>query len=79
LPFEKFVLDTRFTVNLLILTVLVSIIGGLTYLGISILLKSNEVYVFFNLVKRTFIKHKVSPIPAKEEESVVPTAQETAE
>jgi putative peptidoglycan lipid II flippase len=79
LPFEMFVLDTRFTINLLILTVVVSIIGGLTYLAISILLKSNEVYVFFNLVKRTFIKHKVSPIPSEEEESVVPVAQETAE
>jgi len=79
LPFEKFVLDTRYTANLLILTILVSTIGGLTYLGISILLKSNEVYVFFNLVKRIFIKHKVSPIPAKEPESVVPAAQDTAE
>jgi putative peptidoglycan lipid II flippase len=79
LPFEKFVLDTRYTANLLILTILVSVIGGLTYLGISILLRSNEVYVFFNLVKRIFIKHKVSPIPAKEGESVVPPAQDTTE
>lgn len=73
LPFEKFVLDTRYTANLLILTVIVSVIGFVVYIGISILLRSREVWVFFNLLKRIFIKRKVSPIPAEEQEPVSPT------
>lgn len=73
LPFEKFVLDTRYTVNLLILTVIVSLIGIVVYLVLSILLKSDEVWTFFGLVKRTFIKRKVAPIPAREQEPIAPT------
>jgi putative peptidoglycan lipid II flippase len=77
IAFERFVLDTRYTINLLALTIFVSIIGIAIYLGLSILLRSREVYVFFNLVRRTFIKHKVSPIPAKESEPVSPTPTDT--
>ena len=77
IPFEKFVLDTRFTVNLLILTIGVSLIGLLIYLGVSILLRSKEVWVFFNLLKRTFVRRKVSPIPAKEQEPIAPSPTDT--
>lgn len=73
LPFEKFVLDTRYTVNLLTLTIMVGFIGAIVYLVLSILLKSDEVWMFFNLVKRTFIKRKVTPIPAREQEPIAPT------
>jgi len=45
-------------------------------LGVSILLKSKEVWYFFNLVRRIFVKRKVAPIPAKEEETVSPPPQE---
>lgn len=77
IPFEKFVLDTRYTANLLVLTVSVSIIGVIVYLGLSIILGSQEVWTFFNLVKKIFIRRKVAPIPAKEQEPVAPTPTES--
>jgi len=79
IPFEKFVLDTRYTVNLIGLTIIVSLIGIAVYLGLSIMLKSKQVWIFFNLLKRIFVKRKISPIPAKETESVVPTPSGTTE
>jgi putative peptidoglycan lipid II flippase len=77
LPFEKFVLDTRYTINLLILTAIVSLVGLLVYMGLAVLLKTKEVWIFFNLVKRTLIKRKVAPIPTKEAEPITPTPTET--
>lgn len=77
IAFERFVLDTRYTINLLILTVLVSLVGGLIYLLASLLLKNQEVYTFIRLVKRVFVKGRVSPIPEKEPEPVAPTPQDT--
>ncbi len=77
LPFEKFVLDTRYTVNLLILTAIVTLIGVLVYIFISAFLKSEELGVFLNLIKRTFIKRQISPIPQKETETIAPTPTET--
>lgn len=70
-PFEKFVLDTRYTGNLLVLTIFVIAVGVSVYLIISILFKSKEVWDFFNLIKRLLIR-KVEPIPAKEQETVTP-------
>lgn len=75
-PFENFVLDTRYTVNLLILTGFVIGVGITVYLVISILFKSKEVWDFFNLVKRLLIR-KVEPIPAKEQETVTPSPTDT--
>lgn len=77
IDFERFVLDTRYTVNLLILTIVVSAVGGLVYLALSVILKNSEVYTFANLARRVFIKHKVSPIPKEETEPVAPTPQDT--
>jgi putative peptidoglycan lipid II flippase len=77
IPFEKFVLDTRYTVNLIALTIMVSLVGILVYLGISILLRSEQVWTFLNLIKRVLIRGKVSPIPAKEQEPVAPTPRDT--
>lgn len=74
--FEKFVLDTRYTTNLLALTIVVILLGGIVYLGISILLKSKEVGFFFNLMKR-FIARKVGPISVKEEEPIAPPTGDT--
>lgn len=77
IDFEKFVLDTRFTINVLFLTIAVSLIGGIVYLAVSLLLRSQEVWVFFNLLKRTFLKRKVTAIPAGEPESVTPPQTDT--
>lgn len=71
-PFEKFVLDTRYTANLLILTLFVIVVGIFVYLTISVVFKSKEVWAFFNLVKKLIVR-KVEPIPAKELETVTPT------
>lgn len=79
LPFEKFVLDTRYTVNLLILTIVVSIIGFVTYVLVSAILRSDELAVFLTLLKRIFVKKQFTPIPEKETETVAPTPNEQAE
>jgi len=77
LAFERFVLDTRYTINLLILTIFVSVIGASVYLGIAYLMKSEELNVFVNLIKRTLVKHKISPIPEQEPEPISPTPGDT--
>jgi putative peptidoglycan lipid II flippase len=78
LPFEKFVLDTRYTINLLILTMMVSLIGMLVYLGLAIILRTDEVWTFFNLMKRVFIRRKVAPLPTKGPEPISPTPTDSA-
>lgn len=78
LPFEKFVLDTRYTFNLLALTLAVAFVGGVVYLGVSILLRSDQVWIFFNLVRKTVFKRKVSPVPTKESEPISPTPTDSA-
>lgn len=55
LPFEMFVLDTRYTVNLMILTFFVAVFGIGTYFIVLILLKSEELSLFKRLFAR-FIK-----------------------
>lgn len=78
-PFERFVLDTRYTINLLILTTIVSTIGLSIYLILSILLGLDEVYGFFNLIKKIFVKHKVASISEKEEETITPPPSDTTQ
>lgn len=78
IPFESFVLDTRYTINLIALTILVSVVGGLVYIILAMILKSEEVWNFFSLVKRIFLKRKVEPVPAKESEPVAPPPTETS-
>lgn len=77
IDFEKFVLDTRFTVNLIFLTLAVSFIGGVVYLLVSAAFRTKELWVFFNLIKRTFIRRKVFPVPQDESESIVPPQMDT--
>lgn len=61
-PFERFVLDTRYTVNLLILTVFVVLAGGLVYWLTSFLLRSKELGYFLSLTRRTFVFKKIPPL-----------------
>ena len=70
IPFQKFVLDTRYTGNLLILTTAVVLIGILVYLAVSILLRTREVSTYSNLVKRVLFKRGVGKIPEKEQEII---------
>ena len=77
IAFERFVLDTRYTVNLLALTLLVSFVGVFIYFGLSVILKNREFYIFIGLVRRIFLKRKVASIPEKETEPVSPTPTDT--
>jgi hypothetical protein len=61
LPFDKFVLDTRYAGNLLILTAIVGLIGVAVYIIVLKLFKSKELDVFVNLVKRMFGGQKFTP------------------
>ena len=53
--FQYFVLDTRYTLNLILLTVLVGLIGLLTYLLIAWILKVEEM----SILKRLMVKIKI--------------------
>ena len=68
LNFESFVLDTRYTSNLLILTVITASLGMVVYLGVSVLLKSAELNVFWNVVRH----RRFAPLPKKEVEQMTP-------
>ncbi len=73
--FENFVLDTRYTINVLILALMVTLVGTVVYLTLAVLLKSKEVWNFFNLLKR-LIGRKVFPILPKEQEPLTPSASD---
>jgi len=75
--FEKFVLDTRYTTNLLILTLLVAFIGGALYLIISYILRAQELWIFIRLIKQ-FIKRKNPWALVKEKEQITPTTVDTS-
>ena len=61
LPFEKFVLDTRYAGNLLVLTIIVGLIGTTVYLIVLKLLKSKELETFLRLFKRMFLGQRFAP------------------
>ena len=73
-PFEKFVLDTRYTGNLIILTVVTFLAGIIIYTLLSLLFKVDEAKYFLNLTKGIFLKKFPLPIPAKEEEPITSTS-----
>lgn len=77
IPFERFVLDTRYTLNLLILTVLSFVIGMAIYICLSLLLKVEEARYFVQVVKKFIRRRAVLGIPQKEEEPVSPTTGDT--
>jgi len=68
--FERFVLDTRYTINLLILTLFVIAVGGIVYILVSWLLKSDELNYFVNFAKRTFSNIKLKKLLIKEMEPI---------
>jgi putative peptidoglycan lipid II flippase len=76
--FEKFVLDTRYTINVLVLTIFVTAIGGLIYILVSLLLRSKELFYFTVMIGRIF-KKKMKPLGEKELEPVVPPSNENPE
>jgi len=63
--FERFVLDTRYTFNLLLLTLFVSLVGFATYLGMAWLLRLEEISILVKLFHRVkqlrFFKPRRTP------------------
>lgn len=78
-PFQKFVLDTRYAGNLLILTILVFLIGMVVYILISLVLKIPETRYFLGIFKKLILKKIIPAIPAKETEPVSPITTDTQE
>jgi len=72
IPFQKFVLDTRYTINLLVLTVIVVFVGILVYLFLSLLFKSGELKYFLKFIRKIFTAGKLTPIPEKTSEPISP-------
>jgi putative peptidoglycan lipid II flippase len=70
LRFQAFVLDTRYTLNLLILTVIVSFVGISVYILLSALLHSQELTSVTNILKR-----KLLLLPQKDTELVTQSTQ----
>lgn len=63
IPFEKFVLNTQYGFNLLMLTLMTVTVGVIAYVLLSLLFKSGELKFFAGYIKRLFISKKVSPLP----------------
>lgn len=78
-PFQKFVLDTRYTGNLLILTFMTFLIGMLIYIGISLLLRIPETKYFLGVIRRLIVARVLPKIPAREQEPISPTTTDTQE
>lgn len=72
IPFEKFVLDTKFTINLLALTIFVIVVGIFVYYLVSLILRSGELKYFSSLVKRMVKARTVGSISRGEQEPLSP-------
>ena len=79
IPFEIFVLDTRYTANLLILTMAVSLIGLVVYIVLSVLMRTSEVWVFVGLARRMILKRRAGPISKEEQEPIAPLPTDSAD
>lgn len=66
LPFEKFVLDTRYAGNLLVLTAIVGLIGVIVYIVVLKLIRSKELDVFMNLFRRMVTGQRFTSAPTEE-------------
>ena len=72
-PFERFMLDTRYTGNVLILTVMTFLVGAIVYTLLSLLLKIDEASYFLSAARKLVVKRMLPPIPPKEQEPITPT------
>lgn len=78
-PFQRFVLDTRYTANLLILTIMTFVIGLTVYVLVSLFLQIPETKYFFSVFKKLILKKVIPEIPSREQEPVSPTTTDTHE
>ena len=80
ISFESFVLDTRYTFNLLVLVVIVSFVGIFSYIAFSFFIGNKEVYTFYDLLKNrllVFRKGRVSQVKLGGESVSIPGEGET--
>lgn len=71
--FDRFVLDTRYTINLILLTFLVALVGLLVYLLITYLLRVEELGVFLRSLRKISIEKLPRFVkPAAKEEPLAP-------
>jgi putative peptidoglycan lipid II flippase len=77
IPFERFVLDTRYSFNVLILTVISFGIGMIVYILLALLFRVDEASYFVNVIKKFIIHRTIPGIPQKEQEPVSPTTTDT--
>jgi len=73
IPFQKFVLDTRYTVNVLALTIAVAIIGFLVYFVSLLILRSEEIGILLGQLKGVLAKRGIAAVSKAEQETVIPT------
>ncbi len=78
-PFEKFVLDTRYTGNLIILVIATFLVGAILYLLISLLFRVPEAKYFLSIGKKIITKRMLPPIPPKEQEPITPITENQAQ
>lgn len=71
--FESFVLDTRYTANLVFLTLFVAGLGGLVYLATTAIFRLPELEYLFGVFQRLLVGKLPLPGRAREQEPVSPT------
>ncbi len=76
IPFQNFVLDTRYTLNVIILTFVAFVVGILVYLGASLILRIPEAKYFLIVTKKIIQKKILPEISQKEQEPISPTTGE---
>jgi putative peptidoglycan lipid II flippase len=72
-PFERFMLDTRYTGNVIILTGMTFLVGAIVYTLLSLLFKIDEANYFLAAAKKLIVKRMLPPLPPKEEEPITPS------
>jgi putative peptidoglycan lipid II flippase len=72
-PFEKFMLDTRYTGNVIILTGMTFLVGAVIYILLTLLFRVDEAGYFLSVAKKVIVKRMLPPLPPKEEEPITPT------
>lgn len=77
IPFEKFVLDTSYSLNVLILTVMSFLIGMVVYIALSLLFNIEEARYFLMVAKKFIFRRSIPGIPRKEEEPITPITPDT--
>lgn len=70
--FDKFILDTRYTVNLVLITGAVALIGVLIYLLLCYLFKVEELKILFKVLQRIPFGRRFLSLIVKEKEIVSP-------